>query len=131
MYINLIFATSAQFAGAVATSEFLLYFDYFAKKEWGDNYYNEYDRIIEPHDELLNFIQSDEYDFNYFKGCKIFSHEWTNRLINRYSKFKETYGKNGKFNDGSKTIKYKIHQLFQQVIYSINQPAASRGLQSA
>lgn len=33
MYINLIFATSAQFAGAVATSEFLLYFDYFAKKE--------------------------------------------------------------------------------------------------
>ena len=33
MYINLIFATAAQFAGAVATSEFLLYFDYFAKKE--------------------------------------------------------------------------------------------------
>jgi ribonucleoside-triphosphate reductase len=33
MYINLIFATSAMFAGAVATSEFLLYFDYFARKE--------------------------------------------------------------------------------------------------
>ena len=33
MYINLIFATSSMFAGAVATSEFLLYFDYFARKE--------------------------------------------------------------------------------------------------
>jgi ribonucleoside-triphosphate reductase len=38
MFINLIFATSAQFAGAVATSEFLVYFDYFARKEWGDDY---------------------------------------------------------------------------------------------
>ena len=37
MYVNLIFATSAMFAGAVATSEFLLYFDYFARKEWGDH----------------------------------------------------------------------------------------------
>lgn len=131
MYINLIFATSAQFAGAVATSEFLLYFDYFARKEWGDNYYNEYDRIIEPHKEILAFVQSPDYDHNYFSGCAIFGHEWTNRLIQRYSRFKEAYGKNGKFKDGSKTIKYKIHQLFQQVIYSINQPAASRGLQSA
>ena len=33
MYINLIFATASQFAGAVATSEFLLYFTYFSKKE--------------------------------------------------------------------------------------------------
>ena len=43
MYVNLIFATSAMFAGAVATSEFLLYFDYFARKEWGDNYYQKAD----------------------------------------------------------------------------------------
>lgn len=35
---NLIFAISAQFAGAVATPEFLLVFDYFARKEYGDNY---------------------------------------------------------------------------------------------
>lgn len=46
MYINLIFATSAMFAGAVATSEFLLYFDYFARKEWGDNYYQKSDMVI-------------------------------------------------------------------------------------
>jgi ribonucleoside-triphosphate reductase len=46
MYVNLIFAVSAQFAGAVATSEFLLYFDYFARKEWGDDYYLKPDIVI-------------------------------------------------------------------------------------
>ena len=84
MYINLIFATSAMFAGAVATSEFLLYFDYFARKEWGDDYYTKGDIVI------------------------------SSRNCNR-----------------KKTIKSQIEQYFQQVIYSINQPAAARGLQSA
>jgi ribonucleoside-triphosphate reductase len=84
MYINLIFAVSAQFAGAVATSEFLLYFDYFARKEWGDNYYLKPDVII------------------------------TSDYCQR-----------------QKTIQKQIHQYFQQVIYSINQPAAARGMQSA
>ena len=84
MYINLIFATSAMFAGAVATSEFLLYFDYFARKEWGNSYYLYADTGI------------------------------TSYICNR-----------------PKTIKSQIEQYFQQVIYSINQPAAARGLQSA
>lgn len=84
MYINFIFATSAMFAGAVATSEFLLYFDYFARKEWGDDYYLRADKSITS-DECVR----------------------------------------------QKTIRSQIHQFFQQVIYSINQPAAARGLQSA
>ena len=37
-FVNLIFAISAQFAGAVATVEFITYFDYFARLEYGDNY---------------------------------------------------------------------------------------------
>lgn len=80
MYSNLIFAISAQYAGAVATSEFLLYFDYFARKEWGDNYYTHCNDI-------------------------------TRKSLN------------------PKTIKQQIHQYFQQVVYSINQPAGSRGSQ--
>jgi ribonucleoside-triphosphate reductase len=60
-----------------------LYFDYFAKKEWGKNYYTTPDTII---------------------TC--------NSLRN-------------------KTIRNQIHQYFQQVIYSINQPAAARGMQAA
>lgn len=84
LYINLIFAISAQFLGAVATSEVLLYFDYFCRKEWGDNYWQKPDMVI-----------TNEYDLR------------------------------------KMTIQKKIHQYFQQIIYSINQPAAARGLQSA
>ena len=83
MYINLIFAIASQFAGAVATSEFLVYFDYFARKEWGDEYY------LNP-------------------DVKITDHSIR-----------------------EKTIRKQIHQYFQQVIYSINQPAAARGMQAA
>lgn len=84
MYINLIFAVASQFAGAVATSEFLVYFDYFARKEWGDNYFEKADCTITNEHSLR---------------CK--------------------------------TIRKQIHQYFQQVIYSINQPAAARGMQAA
>lgn len=84
MYINLIFAVSAQFAGAVATSEVLIYFDWFARKEWGDDY------------------------------SKIADEEITSGKVNR-----------------KMTIRKQIHQYFQQILYSINQPAAARGLQSA
>ena len=83
MYINLIFAIAGQFAGAVATSEFLIYFDYFARKEWGDHYYEKADV----------------------------------RITSEFSRFK--------------TIRSQIHQYFQQVVYSINQPSAARGMQAA
>jgi len=84
MYINLIFAVSSQFAGAVATPEFLLYFDYFARKQWKDDYYMHPDVVT------------------------------TTDIVARRM-----------------TIRKQIHQYFQQVIYSINQPAAARGMQSA
>ncbi|QGM79946.1 anaerobic ribonucleoside-triphosphate reductase [Otariodibacter oris] len=67
-FINLVFAISSQFAGAVATVEFLTYFDYFARKDYGDNY-----------------------------------------LV--------THSK-------------EVESCLQQVVYSINQPAAARGYQS-
>ena len=34
-FVNLVFAVSSQFAGALATVEFLMYFDYFARKDYG------------------------------------------------------------------------------------------------
>ena len=37
-FVNLTFAISSQFAGALATVEFLMYFDYFARKDYGDNH---------------------------------------------------------------------------------------------
>ena len=46
IFCNLVFNISSQFAGAVATSEFLLYFTYFCKKEWGDDFYKRFDTVI-------------------------------------------------------------------------------------
>lgn len=48
-FVNLVFAVSSQFAGAVATVEFLMYFDYFARKDYGDNYLVTHKNIIENH----------------------------------------------------------------------------------
>jgi len=67
-FINFVFAISAQFAGAVATVEFLTYFDYFARKDFGADYLT--------------------------------------------------------------THRSEIENALQQVVYSINQPAAARGYQS-
>ena len=67
-FINLVFAISSQFAGAVATVEFLTYFDYFARMDLGQDY-------LDSHESL-------------------------------------------------------IHNRFQQIVYSINQPAAARGYQA-
>ena len=38
-FCNLCYMIAAQFAGAVATPEFLSYMDYFIRKEYGDDYY--------------------------------------------------------------------------------------------
>lgn len=46
MLCNFLFAISSQFAGAVAVSEALLYFTYFAKKEWGDDFWKHPDEVI-------------------------------------------------------------------------------------
>lgn len=84
IFCNMIFAISSQFAGAVAVSEALLYFTYFCKKEWGDDFYKRSSDVVET-----------TYDGN------------------------------------QRTILQEIHQYWQQIIYTINQPAAARGFQSA
>lgn len=78
MFVNLVFAISSQFAGAVATGEFLMYFDYFARKEWGDDYWKRPEEMVDKH----------------------------------------------------RNIDKTLEQKFQQIIYSINQPAAARNFQS-
>lgn len=37
-FINLVYSISSQFAGAVATPEYLMYMDYFIRKDYGDDY---------------------------------------------------------------------------------------------
>lgn len=46
-FINLIFLVAGQFAGATATPEFLTYFDHFARKDFGQDYINRLDEVVE------------------------------------------------------------------------------------
>ncbi|HWU42293.1 MAG TPA: anaerobic ribonucleoside-triphosphate reductase [Bdellovibrio sp.] len=48
-FVNMVFAISAQFAGAVATVEFLMYFDHFAGKDFGADYLKTARKKVENH----------------------------------------------------------------------------------
>ena len=80
-FINLVFAVAAQFAGAVATPEYLVYLDYFIRKEYGDDYYMYADDVVD-------------------------------------------------MSSRKRTIKKIICDKFEQVAYSLNEPAAARNFQS-
>lgn len=80
-FVNLVFAVAAQFAGAVSTPEFLSYLTYFLCKEYGDDFVERVDDVVD--------------------------------LGNKHH-----------------TIRDIIHAKFQQIVYSLNQPAAARGSQS-
>ncbi|MBV7435623.1 anaerobic ribonucleoside-triphosphate reductase [Cardiobacteriaceae bacterium TAE3-ERU3] len=57
-FINFVFAVSAQFAGAVATVEFLTYFDHFAARDYGADY-------LDTHGaEIANHLQGVVYALN-------------------------------------------------------------------
>ena len=100
-FINLVFAISSQFAGAVATVEFITYFDYFARKEYGDDYMDRLDEVICEH-----------------KGNNSDTSVVTINPSNNYVVYK------------TETIGTRLAGYLQQIVYTINQPAAARNYQS-
>lgn len=46
-FINLVYSISSQFMGAVATPEFLMYLDYFIRKDYGDDYLDRLNDVVE------------------------------------------------------------------------------------
>ena len=46
-FVNMVFMVSSMLSGACATPEFLMYMDYFVRKEYGDNYYKESEKIVD------------------------------------------------------------------------------------
>jgi len=46
-FINLVYSISSQFAGAVATPEFLMFMDYFIRKDYGQDYLNKLDKVVD------------------------------------------------------------------------------------
>ena len=150
MYCNLIFAVSSQFAGAVATSESLLYFTYFCKKEWGENFYKESESFYKIGYKLRKLLNESHYwtnnvrelaehdfgreDLNQLRDELVYERERPlseEELKDYYEHIKEDPSYVLKFGDGTRTIKGQIHQYWQQIVYTISQPAAARGYQSA
>ena len=46
-FINLVYSVSSQFLGAVATPEYLMYLNYFIEKDYGENYLERLDEVVE------------------------------------------------------------------------------------
>ena len=46
-FINLVYSVSSQFMGAVATPEFLMYMDYFVRKDYGEDYIEHIDDVVD------------------------------------------------------------------------------------
>ena len=63
---NLVFILASQFAGAVATVEFLLCFDYFARKDYGDDYLTTHTKVIKDK------LQAVVYKLNQPAGARSF-----------------------------------------------------------
>ena len=46
-FINMVFMVSSMLSGACATPEFLMYMDYFIRMEYGNDYYEHADRVVD------------------------------------------------------------------------------------
>ena len=46
-FINLVYSVSSQFMGAVTTPEFLMYMDYFIRKDYGNDYIEHLDDVVD------------------------------------------------------------------------------------
>ncbi len=103
-FVNLVFAISAQFAGAVATVEFLNYFDYFARKDYGDNY-------LETHpQEIANHLQHVVYSINQPAAARGYQSVFWNISVYDQHYFDAMFG-NFVFPDFSKPVWESVARL--------------------
>jgi len=135
---------------AIATPEFLTYFDYFARIEFGQDYHKNYDAFYKIGPKLRKLMNYSHIWFNNVRELSgyDFKDEELNKLrdeivdestrnlslkeLEDYSKHiaEGDYNYAVKLGDGTRVIGSSIKQYFQQVVYSLNQPAASRSYQS-
>lgn len=77
-FINLIFLVAGQFAGATATPEFLTYFDHFARIDYGEDYTQHLDDVVENlksgpvtlRDKLYHYFAQVVYTINQPAGAR-------------------------------------------------------------
>ena len=109
-FINMVFMVSSMLSGACATPEFLMYMDYFIRKEYGDNYYQESDKIVDLSlkqrsiDKVItDCFQQVVYSINQPTGARNFqSVFWNVAYYDRYY-FESLFGE-FRFPDGTRPI---------------------------
>lgn len=84
--INLVFACSSQLCGALALVEYLMYFDYFARKDFGDDYLETHKTHIAQ--ELQQFV----YAINQPASARSFQSAFTNISIYDQPYFEAIFG---------------------------------------
>ena len=103
-FVNLIFALSSQFCGAVATVEYLMGFDHFARKDYGEDYLETHTNVIKQ--ELQQVI----YAVNQPAAARNFqSVFWNISIFDKYY-FKSLFG-NFYFPDGDRPKWESINKL--------------------
>ena len=87
-FVNLVYQVASNFAGAVATVEFLHYFDYFARKQYGKDYLKTYTKEIKQ--ELqgvvygLNQPASARGDQSVFWNISVFDHPYMQEMFGNF-----------------------------------------------
>ena len=109
-FINMVFMVSSMLSGACATPEFLMYMDYFIRKEYGDEYYKESDKVVDLSlkqrtiDKVItDCFQQVVYSINQPTGARNFqSVFWNVAYYDRYY-FESLFGE-FRFPDGTKPL---------------------------
>lgn len=103
-FINLVYQIASNFSGAIATVEFLVYFDYFARKTYGEDYLNTHKKEIAQEFQgvvyALNQPASARGDQSVFWNISVFDRDY----------MKEMFG-NFTFPDGSSVYMESVRNL--------------------
>ena len=106
-FINLVYSVSSQFMGAVATPEFLMYMDYFIRKDYGDDYLDRLHDIVEVTTKrrtlekvIENYFQQVVHSMNMPSGNRGYQTVFWNISYFDYQYFKGVFG-DFRFPDGT------------------------------
>lgn len=126
IYINLVFALAGQVKGAVATPEALMYFDYFARKEYGEDYYKNSDALVNNFNkrtiggQIDQYFQQITYSINQIAANRGMQSAFTNfSFFDKYF-FEGMFG-DFVFPDGTKPVWESLNWLQQRYLHWLNQ----------
>ena len=126
-FINMVFMVSSMLSGACATPEFLMYMDYFIRKEYGDDYYEHSDKVVDLSvrqrtiDKMItDSFEQVVYSINQPTGARNFqSVFWNVAYYDRYY-FQSLFGE-FRFPDGTKPIWESLSWLQKRFMRWFNQ----------